>query len=855
MTAPNNRERILPRLIDDEIKESFINYSMSVIVSRALPDVRDGLKPVHRRVLYAMNELGLVPGRPYKKSATVVGDVLGKYHPHGDSSVYDALVRMVQEFSLRYPLIDGQGNFGSVDGDSAAAYRYTEARLTRIAVEMLGDIDKNTVDFAPNYDDRLEEPTVLPSGLPNLLINGSSGIAVGMATNIPPHNLREVAAEVNALIDDPELSVDAIRGLVSGPDFPTGAYIYGRAGIKDYIETGRGKIVMRARAVIEENDKGTKSQIVINELPYQVNKARLVENIAEQVRDKKLEGISDLRDESDRDGMRVVIELKKNEIAQVVLNNLFKHTPLQSTFGVNVVAIVAGQPRTLNLRQCIHHFIEFRREVVTRRTRFELQEAKKRAHILEGLKIAIDHLDEVIALIRRSDSPLSAKEGLRLQFKLSDLQAQAVLDMRLQKLTSLERDKIVAEYREVLQLIARLEELLASPRLIDGVIVSELRDLVEQHGDARRTEILSDDSDFDKADLIADDEMVITVSHRGYIKRSALAEYRAQKRGGKGRTGMTTRDEDFVEHLFVATAHDSLLVFTGNGKVLALPVWDIPEVGIAAKGQNIANLLAIPSEEKVKALVRVRRDWLEAKGRFLIFGTRKGRVKRSPLDAYANIRQGGIIAISIEEGDELIGVHLTEGRSHVLIATRNGAAIRFAEETARSMGRVARGVNGIRLRATDAVVDMATFEGEDLQVITVSEKGYGKRTPLTEYRITNRGGKGIRNFNVTPKTGAVAGVKPVLPEEQVILMSEGGRVLRAKASEIRETGRSASGVRALQVDDDDRIAGMVILPERDEEPGPSDVVASPDEPEEPIVPDDEEEEEDDDDTDDVPPED
>jgi DNA gyrase subunit A len=820
-------DRILPANIREEMEQSYLAYAMSVIIGRALPDVRDGLKPVHRRCLFAMHEQGNTHQKPPKKSARIVGDVIGKYHPHGDVAVYDTIVRMAQDFSLRYPLVDGQGNFGSVDGDAPAAMRYTEIRLKPIAQALLADIDKNTVDFVPNYDGQDVEPTVLPTRVPNLLVNGSAGIAVGMATNIPPHSLTEIVEAIILCIERPETNVEDLLPIVKGPDFPTRGLIMGISGIREAYRTGRGRIVMRARCVIETDEKTERQAIIVTEIPYQVNKATMIEKIAELVRDKKLGGISDLRDESDRGGMRVVIELKKNEIAQVVLNNLYKHTAMQSTFGVNFVAIVNGQPRTLNLRQAIGYFIDFRREVVRRRTEFELEEARKKAHILEGLKIALDHLDAVIALIRASENAVAAKLGLMSEFGLSDLQSQAVLDMRLQRLTSLERDKIIQEYQATLQLIARLEEILASARLIDGIIIEELRDVSAALGDERRTEIVTDDSDLDKAQLIADEEMVITVSHRGYIKRSPLAEYRSQKRGGKGRSGMTTRDEDFVEHLFVATAHDSLLVFTSSGKVLQLPVWDIPQSGVAAKGQNIANLLMLPGEDKVRALVRVRKEWLREEGRYLVFVTRLGTLKRSSLDEYGNIRQGGIIAIGIEEGDELIGVHLTEGKSEILIATRDGQAIRFAESAARAMGRGAHGVIGIKLREGDRVVDVATFAEESDNVLVVSEKGYGKRTPLSDYRVTHRGGVGIRNFNVTDKTGPVAGVKAVKPGQQVIIMSEAGKVIRASADEIRETGRAAQGVRALTVDEGDRIAGIVVLPEREEGEEPADGATPP----------------------------
>ena len=676
MTAPNNRERILPRLIDDEIRESFINYSMSVIVSRALPDVRDGLKPVHRRVLYAMNELGLVPGRPYKKSATVVGDVLGKYHPHGDSSVYDALVRMVQNFSLRYPLVDGQGNFGSVDGDPAAAYRYTEARLTRVAVEMLADIDKNTVDFVPNFDDRLEEPSVLPSGLPNLLVNGSSGIAVGMATNIPPHNLREVAKAVEAMIDNPDLSVEQIRGIVSGPDFPTGAFIYGRAGIKDYIETGRGKIVMRARAVIEENDKGTKSQIVITELPYQVNKARLVEDIAHQVRDKKLEGISDLRDESDRDGMRVVIELKRDAIPRVVLNQLYKHTTMQSTFGVIMLALVPDPvtrrlvPKVMGMQEVLRHFVEHRHDIIVRRTQFDLDKAREREHILEGLKICVDNIDAVIKVIRAADDSAQAGIELMARFKLSEKQAEAVLNMRLAKLTGLEIEKLEEELKEVQALIAELNTILASKPKRMQIIKDELQKIVDTYGDERRSQIVADEGEFSVEDLIADEQMVVTISHTGYIKRTSSTTYRKQRRGGKGLQGSDLKAEDFIEHLFIASTHDYILVFTQDGRCFWLKVHEIPQAGRAAKGKPIVNLINVTPDTVIAAMVPVKKF---TDDEFLMFCTRKGLVKKTALSEYSNVRVTGVKGIKVEEGDELINVQVTSGSNAAFSTPRAGS--------------------------------------------------------------------------------------------------------------------------------------------------------------------------------------
>jgi len=810
MTAPNNRERILPRLIDDEIKESFINYSMSVIVSRALPDVRDGLKPVHRRVLYAMNELGLVPGRPYKKSATVVGDVLGKYHPHGDSSVYDALVRMVQEFSLRYPLIDGQGNFGSVDGDSAAAYRYTEARLTRIAVEMLGDIDKNTVDFAPNYDDRLEEPTVLPSGLPNLLINGSSGIAVGMATNIPPHNLREVAAAVTALIDDPELSVDAIRGLVSGPDFPTGAYIYGRAGIKDYIETGRGKIVMRARAVIEENDKGTKSQIVINELPYQVNKARLVENIAEQVRDKKLEGISDLRDESDRDGMRVVIELKRDAIPRVVLNQLYKHTAMQSTFGVIMLALVPDPnskrlvPKVMGMKEVLQHFITHRHDVIVRRTQFDLNKAKEREHILEGLKIAVDNIDAVIKVIRGSADSEVASAELQRRFKLSEKQAEAILNMRLARLTGLEIEKLEEELKEVRALIGELNAILGSKPKRMALMKDELATVVASYGDERRTSIIADEGEFSVEDLIADEEMVVTISHSGYIKRTSITTYRKQRRGGKGLQGSDLKAEDFIEHLFVASTHDYILCFTQDGRCFWIKVHEIPQAGRATRGKPIVNLINVSPDTLIAAMVPVKQF---TDSEFLLFCTRNGTVKKTALSEYSNVRVTGVKGIKIEDGDGLIDVQVTSGTNDIVLATKHGLSVRFHESDARSMGRDTTGVKGIELGPKDAVIGMVVIKRE-ATLLVVTELGLGKCSQIDDYRVQKRGGKGIKTVNRTERTGDVVGLLEVLPEDEVMLITRGGQIIRSPVKDVRVAGRNTQGVKLINLEMGDVITAV-----------------------------------------------
>jgi DNA gyrase subunit A len=810
MTAPNNRERILPRLIDDEIRESFINYSMSVIVSRALPDVRDGLKPVHRRVLYAMNELGLVPGRPYKKSATVVGDVLGKYHPHGDSSVYDALVRMVQDFSLRYPLVDGQGNFGSVDGDPAAAYRYTEARLTRVAVEMLADIDKNTVDFVPNFDDRLEEPSVLPSGLPNLLVNGSSGIAVGMATNIPPHNLREVAKAVEAMIDNPDLTVEQIRGIVSGPDFPTGAFIYGRAGIKDYIETGRGKIVMRARAVIEENDKGTKSQIVVTELPYQVNKARLVEDIAHQVRDKKLEGISDLRDESDRDGMRVVIELKRDAIPRVVLNQLYKHTTMQSTFGVIMLALVPDPvtrrlvPKVMGMQEVLRHFIEHRHDVIVRRTQFDVDKAREREHILEGLKICVDNIDEVIKVIRAADDSAQAALELMARFKLSEKQAEAVLNMRLAKLTGLEIEKLEEELKEVQALIAELNTILASKPKRMGIVKEELTAIVNTYGDERRSQIVADEGEFSVEDLIADEQMVVTISHTGYIKRTSSTTYRKQRRGGKGSQGSDLKAEDFIEHLFIASTHDYILVFTQDGRCFWLKVHEIPQAGRAAKGKPIVNLINVTPDTVIAAMVPVKKF---TDDEFLMFCTRKGLVKKTALSEYSNVRVTGVKGIKIEEGDELINVQVTSGSNDIVIATSFGLSVRFHEQDARPMGRDTMGVKGIELSEDDHVIGMVVIKRE-ATLMVVTEKALGKCSGIDDYRVQKRGGKGIKTVNRTERTGNVVALLEVLAEDEVMLITRGGQIIRSPVKDVRVAGRNTQGVKLMNLELGDAIVAV-----------------------------------------------
>ena len=816
MTAPNTRERILPRLIDEEVKESFINYSMSVIVARALPDVRDGLKPVHRRVLYAMNELGLLPGRPFKKSATVVGDVLGKYHPHGDSSVYDALVRMVQTFSLRYPLVDGQGNFGSMDGDNAAAYRYTEARLTRMSVEMLEDIDKNTVDFAPNFDDRLEEPRVLPSGVPNLLVNGSSGIAVGMATNIPPHNLREVVTAVIAMIDNPELEGAALRALVRGPDFPTGGYIYGRAGIADYQDTGRGRIVMRAKAVIEEKESTGRSQIVITEVPYQVNKAKLVIDIAELVRDQKLTGISALRDESDRDGIRVVVELKRDAIPRVVLNQLYKHTAMQSTFGVIMLALVPDVntrqlvPKVLTLRQCIGHYIEHRHEVIVRRTQFDLDKALEREHILEGLKIAVDNIDEVIRMIRAADDTPTASLQLQARFGLSERQAEAILNMRLAKLTGLERDKLEEELTEVRTFILEMRGILESrPRRME-IMKGELLKLMETYGDERRTEIVSDDGEFSIEDLIAEEEMVVTISHNGYIKRTPLSLYNRQGRGGRGKSSADLKENDFIERFYVASTHTYMLIFTDDGRCFWLKVHELPQAGRNTRGKPIVNLINVTPDTHIRAIV-LTREFSDTE--FLLFCTRKGTVKKTALSQYSNPRSNGIKAIKVEEGDELMDVQVTSGSNDVVLATRHGLSVRFRESDVREMGRDTTGVKGIELRPEDQLVGMVVIKRE-ATLLVVTEKGLGKCSEVSEYRVQKRGGKGILTLNRTAKTGDVVALMEVVPEDELMLMTRQGVAIRSRVSEIRVTGRAAQGVKLVALDDHDVVQAVArVIPD------------------------------------------
>ncbi len=784
---------------------------MSVIVQRALPDVRDGLKPVHRRILHAMNELGLQPGRAYKKSATVVGDVLGKYHPHGDMAVYDSLVRMVQDFSLRYPLVDGQGNFGSVDGDSAAAYRYTEARLTPLAVAMLDDIDRNTVDFIPNFDDRLEEPTVLPSRLPNLLINGSSGIAVGMATNIPPHNLGEVAGAIKHLIDEPDCSVRDLRQHILGPDFPTGGYIYGEDGIAECYETGRGRIVMRARAMVEEKKSG-KEQIVVTEIPFQVNKTRLIEQIVDLVRQKRVTDVSDLRDESDRDGMRIVVELKRDANATVVLNQLYKHTQMQTTFGAIMLALVEGQPQVLDLKQILQHFVDHRHEVVTRRTQYDLAQAEAREHILEGLKVAVDNIDEVVQIIRKAKDVPAADKALRQRFEFSEKQSEAILNMRLARLTALEIDKLEEELKEVRKLIKKLKGVLASKAKRMALIKDEVDQLVAKFGDDRRTEIVADQGDFSVEDLIAEEDMVVTISHSGYIKRIPVTTYRRQRRGGRGLNGMGTKEDDWVEHLFIASTHDYVLFFTDNGQIYWLKVYDIPQGGRAARGKPIINLIQITAQERIAAFVSVREF---SDDQFLMFATANGLVKKTVLSAYGNPRSTGINAINIEPGDELIEVALTNATSDIVLATRFGMSIRFSEKDVREMGRATTGVRGIQLVKDDRVIGMVVIR-RDATLLVVTERGLGKRSPLADYRVQRRGGKGIITLKRTDKTGSVVALKEVLPEDELMVVTRHGVIIRVPVEGIRVIGRNTQGVKVMNLDAGDTVMDVARVVKEDE---------------------------------------
>jgi len=817
-----SREERLPVAIEQELRRSYLDYAMSVIIGRALPDVRDGLKPVHRRILYGMWEQGSTAGKPYKKSARIVGDVMGKYHPHGDAAIYDTLVRMAQDFSMRHVLVDGQGNFGSIDGDNPAAMRYTEVRLSPLAEQLLGDdLAKDTVNWAPNYDGSLREPTVLPASFPNLLVNGSSGIAVGMATNIPPHNLGEVIDATVALVRNPGIELDELLRLLPGPDFPTGAIIRGTAGIREAYATGHGAVQLQARARIEHLRKGERTAIIVSELPYQVNKARLVERIAELVQTKELEGVADLRDESDRDGVRVVIELKRDAVPQVVLNQLFKLTPMQTSFGITFLAIVDNQPRVLPLKGILEQFVEHRKEVVTRRTRFDLARAEERAHILEGLVVALDHLDEVIATIRKSADPPTAKAALVRGFGLSEVQAQAILDMRLQRLTALERDKILAEHREVLALIARLREVLADERLLLDIIVSELEAVRKKFADPRRTEILPEEAEISMEDLVVEEDVVVTVTRTGYVKRAPVSTYRAQRRGGKGRRGAAVRDEDPVEHVFVASTHDVLLVFTSAGKVYALKVYEIPEASPQARGKAIVNLLPIGQDERVAALISVQDFQAD---RYLLFATTRGKVKKTPLAAYANPRSTGIIALTLEEGDDLLGVRVTDGDSHVFLGTHRGMAIRFHEREVRPMGRAAAGVRGIALREDDFVVVMAAFGAEDHgDILVVAERGFGKRTPVHDFRLQGRGGSGVKLMQVTARTGNVAGMRHVTGDDDLLLVTANGMLIRTRAAEVRQSGRATQGVKLIDLDYGDRVVGVARLAERDEEDGANDV--------------------------------
>ncbi|MDP2682138.1 MAG: DNA gyrase subunit A [Deltaproteobacteria bacterium] len=803
----------IPVYIEDEMKKSYLAYAMSVIVGRALPDVRDGLKPVHRRILYAMHEMGVEWNKPYKKSARVVGDVIGKYHPHGDTAVYDAITRMVQDFSLRYPLIDGQGNFGSVDGDAPAAMRYTEVRMARLTGGLLSDIDKETVDWRPNYDESLKEPLVMPAAFPNLLVNGSSGIAVGMATNMPPHNLSEVIDGLIHIINKPDATIKELMKLIPGPDFPTAGFIHGREGIKAAYETGRGIIQMRARAAIEKNPRTNRQAIVITEIPYQVNKARLIEKIAELVRDKKVEGIADIRDESDRDGMRIVVDLKRDEVGEVILNNLFLHTQMQTTFGIINLAIVDGQPKVLNLKELLQQFVRFRNEIVTRRTIFELKKAKERAHILEGLKIAIDNLDEVITLIRKSKSPQEAREGLIKRFKLSDIQAQAILDMKLQRLTALERDKIIEEYKEVLKLIKRLEEILTDEKLLIEVIVNELKEIKKQFGDERRTEIIEKTGEITMEDIIAEEDMMVNISHGGYIKRNPTSLFRTQRRGGKGKIGMTTKEEDFVEHMFVASTHSFILFFTDKGKVYSLKVYDIPQAGTATKGKAIVNLLNLAQGEKMTAFLPVR-EFTE--GKFIVMATKCGVIKKTDLPAFANIRSGGLIALGLDEGDELIATRLTDGSKELFLGTKEGQAIRFNESQVRDMGRVARGVRAINLGKDDVVVAAEALE-EGRTILTVTERGYGKRTEIKEYRSQLRGGMGIINIKVTEKNGPVVGIAQVTGEDELMITTNIGKIIRIAMKGVSVIGRNTQGVKLIDIEKDERVTGIAPIAEKEEE--------------------------------------
>ncbi len=805
-------DKIVPIGIADEMKKSYIDYAMSVIVGRALPDVRDGLKPVHRRILYAMIELSLTPDKPHRKSARIVGDVLGKYHPHGDIAVYDAMVRLAQTFSTRYLLVDGHGNFGSIDGDGAAAMRYTEAKLTRISMEMIRDIQKETVDFIPNFDETMEEPSVLPSRFPNLLVNGSSGIAVGMATSIPPHNLREVIDGVITLADNPDADIDEIMESIQGPDFPTGACILGTQGIREAYRTGRGKIKVRAKALIEESQKN-RQQIIVSEIPYQVNKSRLIEKIAELVRDKRIEGISDLRDESDRTGMRIVIELRRDANANVVLNQLYKHSQMETTFSIIMIALVNGRPRTLNLKEMLKHYLNHQKDIITRRTRYDLNKAEDKAHILEGLKIALDNLDQVIKLIRSSKTDQIAKDGLIKEFNLSEKQAQSILDMRLRRLTGLEREKIEEEYKETIELIERLREILASEELILNIIKEELLELKDKYGDDRRTDIALDFEEINMEDMIEEEDVAITLTHFGYIKRLPADTYKIQRRGGKGIAAVTTREEDFVEKLIITSTHDYLLFFTNKGRVYKLNVYEIPEARRQARGTAIVNLLQLDANEKIATTIPVTRDW---ESQYLVMATKKGIVKKTQLNQFENTRRSGLIAISIREDDELISVRLADKDKEIIMITARAKAIRFKEEDVRDMGRAAMGVKGITLDDDDEVVAMEIVE-ENKEILVVTEKGFGKRTDLSQYRVQLRGGKGIKTFNISKKSGLLVGAKIVTKEDEVLLITNDGIVIRLNVGNISKMGRNTRGVTLMRTDDNKNIVSIAQIPQHDDD--------------------------------------
>ncbi len=815
---PTGRQSIIPINIEDEMRGAYIDYSMSVIISRALPDVRDGLKPVHRRVLYGMQDLGVNYNKPYKKSARIVGEVLGKYHPHGDSSVYDTMVRMAQDWSLRYTLVDGQGNFGSIDGDSPAAMRYTEARLKRIAEELLSDINKDTVDFQPNFDDSLTEPTVLPGKIPNLLINGSSGIAVGMATNMAPHNLGEIVNGIIAYIDNREITIPELMQHITAPDFPTGGIIYGYSGVQQAYLTGRGRIVIRAKAEIVTHANG-KDQIVVTEIPYMVNKALMIERTAALVNEKKIEGISDIRDESDRDGYRVVYDLRKDAIPNIVLNNLYKYTSLQSSFGVNNVALVKGRPQTLNLKDLIVHFVDHRHEVVVRRTRYDLSEAEKRAHILEGYLIALDNLDEVIALIRASKDPEVAKVGLMERFQLTEIQSKAILEMRLQRLTGLEREKIENEYKELKLLIAHLNEVLANEAMRMEIIKEELRELKERYGDERRTLVVHSDDDLTVEDMIPNEEMVITISNQGYVKRTSLSEYRTQGRGGVGSKGVSTKEDDFTEHLFIAHAHNYLLIFTEFGQVYWKKVYEIPEGNKVSKGRAIQNLLNIQPGDTVRAVLNIKdlSDEAYIKSNYVILCTQKGIIKKTSLEAYSRPRANGITAITVHDGDKLLTAALTNGQNHIVIAKSEGKAVHFQETDVRPMGRTAAGVRGVTLESdTDRVIGMICITRQDANLLVISEKGYGKRSSIEDYRITRRGGKGVKTINITEKTGKLVAIKEVADEDELMIINKSGISIRIKVNELRVMGRATQGVRVIKLNEEDAISSVEKIQKMDE---------------------------------------